>query len=214
MKVTIAGGGSVGRFIAEQARGGQSRRNDHRQRSRRRGAPRSGRRPEGRGVGGAARARSLTSAVPAPTLQTWSPRHRRRRGQPRHLSSPNRSSACRSCASEQPEERVDVQRHVGCRRRRIHAAPTHRPGPGGGHGGLVRASAVVRGRQSEVRRRSPRRFRGRGRQGDRGASRNATPPSSPSSATTTSSCARRHDPARETRSWCSSLTRSPRCARS
>ena len=92
--------------------------------------------------------------------------HRRRRGQPRRLAAGQAGvrRATRRRPGQQPEERVDVQRDVGRRRRRVDAAPDHRPGPGGGHRRVVRPAALVRGRQGEVGRGDPGRgLAGRGK---------------------------------------------------
>ena len=58
---------------------------------------------------------------------------------------------------------------VGGRRRRLHPASHHRPRAGGGLGGVVRAVAVVRGRQGSLGRGDAGRGLAGGRQGDRRA---------------------------------------------
>ena len=58
VRVVIAGGGSVGRFIAEQLHGGRSRRHDRRQRPARRRPRRALRRAGGRHVAGGRRLRA------------------------------------------------------------------------------------------------------------------------------------------------------------
>ena len=121
MRVVIAGGGSVGRFIAEQLheaghdvliidndpavvrRGSQQRR--------------AGGRPVARGR--RVRGHELAEAG-LEQGRRGRGRHRRRRGQPRDLAAGQagvRRAACRR-PRQQPEERVDVQRDVGRRRRR------------------------------------------------------------------------------------------------
>ena len=78
---------------------------------------------------------------------------------------------------------------VGRGRGRVDAAPHHRPRGGGGERGLVRAAPVVRGRQGQAGRGDAGRRLAGGRQGDlRARPARATPPWWPSCATTGSSC--------------------------
>ena len=187
MRVVIAGGGSVGRFIAEQLHGAGHDvtiiDNDPRivGQARRSGEPAGVTWHEG-------------DACELSTLERGERRHgrgrrrghRRRRGQPRHLAA--RQAGVRRAPGrrpgEQPEERVDVQRPLGRRRLGVDAPPHHRAGRGGGERRHVRPPALVRGRQGAAGRGAPRRraHRPTARRSSTSAC-HATPRSSPCCAT-------------------------------
>ena len=158
MRVVIAGGGSVGRFIAEQL---QDAGHDVLiidqdpavvKRHQSAGEP--------RGVAWfQADACEVTQLAEAKLSRgrRHGRGHRRRRGQPGDLAAVEAGvrRAPRRGPGEQPQERVDVQRDVGRRRRRVDAAPAHRARGGGGQRRHLRAPPVVRGRARPSWPRSP-----------------------------------------------------------
>ncbi len=92
-------------------------------------------------------------------------------------------------SGQQPEERVDVQRELGRRRRGVDSSPADRARGRGGFGRHLRAHPVVRGRPGATCRGHAGRHFARGRQGDRRPrSCPETRPSSQCCDTTTSSC--------------------------
>ncbi|MEJ7721925.1 MAG: NAD-binding protein [Ilumatobacteraceae bacterium] len=153
MKVVIAGGGSVGRFIAQQLHGeGHEVRildSDHKIVSQfvRAGEP--------AGVDWLE-----IDACEVTALGRRRSRRRRchrrgdgrRRGQPRHLAAGEAGVRCaaRRRQGQQPEERVDVQRAVGRRRERVDTAPADGPRRGSRERRLVHPAAQLRGGRAKL----------------------------------------------------------------